>query len=345
MGFTLGILVVSFIIHAVLLVPFINLLYKLKLQRQKQKTKDAFDDPTPIFDSYNHKKAGIPIGGGFLVIVVTTILFLFSFPLLYYFWIPITSIYRNQVVEMKVLLFTFIGFGLMGLYDDLKKIFFGKSEQFFGLRLRHKLILEVILSLIVAYWLNTELKIEIINAPFIGVIHLGFWYVFFAAFVIVSFANAFNITDGLDGLASGILLIALLAFWVISRSILDTTLTLFIAIWLGGIVAFLYFNVYPARIFLGDVGSLCFGATFAIIGLLLGKTFSLVIIGGLFVAEIFSSLTQLLSKKFFKKKLIPVAPLHLFLQMRGWHESTIVFRAWLASIMLAVLGLMMAFIK
>lgn len=345
MGFILGILCVSFLLHATLLVPFINFLYKIKLQRQKQETKDAFNLPTPIFDKFHRNKAGTPIGGGFLIIIITSLLFLFAFPILYYFWIPITSIYSNKAAEIKVLLFTFISFGMIGLYDDIKKVFFGVSERFFGLRLRHKLTLEIILALIAAYWLFTEVKIEIINIPFLGVFDLGVFYIFFAAFVIIAFANAFNITDGLDGLATGILMIALSSFWVISHSILDTPLSLFIAIWLGGVIAFLYFNIYPARIFLGDVGALAFGATFAVIGLLLGKTFSLLVIGGIFVAEITSSFIQLISKKYLKRKILKAAPFHLLLQEKGWHESTIVFRAWLLSIVLAMIGLWWAFIS
>lgn len=345
MGFILGFLIISFLVSAATIVPFINLLYHLKLQRQKQSTKDAFNLPTPIFDTFNRQKVGTPIGGGLLIIINTIILFLISFPILLYFWLPITSIYSSIGAELKVLLFSFSSFGLLGLYDDLKKIFFGKREKFFGLGLKSKLVFEIIFSLFIAYWLYSEGKIQIINIPFLGVFDLGPFFILFAAFVILAFANAFNITDGLDGLASGVLLISLLAFWVISNSILDTPLTLFIAIWLGSLIAFLYFNIYPARIFLGDVGSLSFGATFAVIGLLLGKTFSLLIIGGVFVAEIFSSFIQLLSKKYRGKKIMRVAPLHLWLQSRGWHESTVVFRMWLASIMLSIIGLWLAFIK
>jgi phospho-N-acetylmuramoyl-pentapeptide-transferase len=343
MGFFLGVLIVSFIANALTIVPFINLLYRLRLQRLDQKTKDAFDKPTPIFDKFNKKKKGVPIGGGLLIIINTTVLFLLSFPVLYYFWIPITSIYNNRAVEIKVLLFSFIGFGLIGLYDDLKKVFL--TEDFFGLRMRHKLILEIILSVIIGFWLYHDVQIGIINIPFLGVHDIGVWFIFFAVFVITAFANAFNITDGLDGLATGILMIALVTFWVISHAILDTPLSLFIATWLGGLIAFLYFNIYPARIFLGDVGSLSFGATFAVIGLLLGKTFSLLLIGGVFVIEITSSLFQLMSKKYRGKKLFKVAPLHLWLEERGWHETTIVFRAWLASIMFALVGLWLAFMS
>ncbi len=345
MSFFISLLIVSFIINALSLVPFINLLYKMKLQRKLQKTKDAFDKPTPIFDTLHRVKVGIPVGGGFLLVTTTILLFFLAFPILYYFWIPVRSIYSNLGSEVKVLIFTFLSFAIIGLYDDLKKIFLGGDEQFFGLRLRHKLILEIILSLLISFWLFKDLKISIIHIPFMGVFDIGLLFIPFAAMVIVSFANAYNITDGLDGLAAGILMVALSAFWVISNAILDTPLSIFIAIWLGGLIAFLYFNIYPARIFLGDVGALSFGATLAVIGLLLGKEFSLIIIGGIFVVEVASSLLQLISKRFRGKKLMSVAPFHLWLQSRGWHESTIVFRLWLAGVMLAVLGLWLAFLK
>jgi len=233
----------------------------------------------------------------------------------------------------------------LGLYDDLNKIFFWRKTNFFGLRLRHKLIFEIILALISSFWLFSELKISIVHIPFFGVYDLSYFYILFAAFVIVAFANAVNITDGLDGLAAGVLMIALSSFWVIARSILDMPTSFFIGIWLGGLIAFLYFNIYPARIFLGDAGALSFGATFAVIGLLLGKAFALPIIGGIFVIEIASSLIQLLGKKFLKRKVLPVAPFHLWLQLRGWEEPKIVMRLWLTSIILAVFGLMIAFMK
>lgn len=345
MSFLIGLLILSLLINSIALVPFINLLYKLKLQRKRQKTKDAFDKPTPIFDNFHKSKVGTPVGAGFLIVAITVILFLISFPILFFFWVPIKSIYANLGSEIKILLFTFISFALIGLYDDIKKIFFGENDKFFGLRLRHKLILEIILSVLISFWLFSDLKISIIHIPFWGVLDLKLFYIPFASFVIVAFANAYNITDGLDGLAAGVLLTALLAFWVLSNAILDTPLSIFIAIWLGGLIAFLYFNIYPARIFLGDVGALSFGATLAIIGLLLGKVFSLIVIGGIFVIEVISSLAQLVSKKYRGRKLFSVAPMHLWLQERGWHESTIVFRLWLISLVFAIFGLWLAILK
>lgn len=315
------------------------------MQRGYQKTKDAFNKNTPIFDSFHRNKAGTPVGGGMLLVPAIVVFFIFFILLFVFFNKKIISNFESINSEIKILLFTFISFAFLGLYDDLKKIFFWKRDFFFGLRLRHKLIMEVILALIIALWMYFELKIDFINIPFFGVYHISYFYILFSVFIITAFANAVNITDGLDGLASGVLIIALFAFWVISRAIVDTPLSLFIAIWIGGLIAFLYFNIYPSRIFLGDTGSLSFGATFAVVGLLLGKAFALPIIGGVFIVEIVSSFLQLASKKFLKKKFFSVAPFHLWLQLRGWVEPKIVMRAWTVAIVFAVFGLMVAFMK
>src|SRR3989338_5877173 len=108
MGFILGVLILSFLLNAVTIVPFINLLYKIKFKRQNQVTRDAMDKPTPIFDLYHRKKAGTPIGGGLLLIINTTLIYLLSFPYMYYFWLPIYSVYPNLGSELKILLFGFV---------------------------------------------------------------------------------------------------------------------------------------------------------------------------------------------------------------------------------------------
>lgn len=335
----------SFLFNFVLIIPFIDLLYKLKFQRQNQVTRDAFNKKTPIFDKFNSLKAGRPVGGGILILVTSIIMFAFFMVGFTIIDKKITTIYPSLLSEIKIILFAFLSFGFLGLYDDLKKIFFWKDGYFFGLRLRHKLIIEIILALIIGFWIYSELKISILNIPFFGVFDISWFYILFSAFVIVSFANAVNITDGLDGLASGVLMIALFAFWTIAASILDTVVATFIAVWLGGLLAFLYFNIFPARIFLGDTGALSFGATFAVVGLILGKIFALPIIGAFFILEISTSLIQLLSKKFTKKKFFLVAPFHLYLQLKGWDEPKIVMRVWIVSVLFAIFGLTIAFMK
>ena len=344
MTLILGLLIFSFIITSIAIVPFINTLYSIKFQRRKQKTLDAFGKHTPVFDHFHKHKVGTPVGGGFLVITIVTLLFFILFPILRHLGVYISSDYPLSD-ELNVIFFTFISFGLLGLYDDIMKMFQIDKTDFFGLRMRHKFAIQWILALIIAFMLYFNLSIDILNIPFLGVFHLGPIFVPFAAFVIVSFANAVNITDGLDGLAGGVLLISLFAFWFLSASILDTPLSIFIALWLGSLIAFLYFNVYPARIWMGDVGSLAFGATFAIIGLLLGKVMALLVIGGIFVFEIATSILQLFSKKFRKKKLFPVAPFHLWLQQIGWPEPKVAIRFWLAAIMLSLFGVWLALIQ
>jgi len=344
MQLLLGIVLFSWLLHSVLYIPFIRLLYHLRLQRLKQVTRDVFNKRTPLFDKFHHHKAGTPVGGGLLIIIVTTALMPLLLLLMHYFWIPITSVYP-LAAEVKVLLFTFISFGLLGLLDDTKKTFAWVKNGFFGLRLRHKLLLEIFIAAIIGFWLVYDLKIDIFHVPLLGVFQLGWWYIPFAVFVIIAFANAFNITDGLDGLSSGVLLIALFAFWFLSASILDTVLSIFLALWIGGVLAFLYFNVLPSRIFLGDVGALSFGATLAVVGLILGKTPALIVIGGIFILEVASSLAQLTAKSITGKKLFEAAPLHLWLQVKGWPESKIVMRFWILAIVLALFGLWLALLN
>lgn len=329
-----GFAILSFFITALLLVPFIDFLYKLKFQRQVQQTRDPLNERTPVFDKMSNWKVGTPIGGGLLLIFVVTLLTLWAYGL---FSIEV------KFWELFVLLFSFVGFGLLGFYDDIKKTFKSKSS-FFGLRFRQKFIIQWILSLIIGLIFYFQLGYSFIYVHWLGQISMGILFVLFSAFVIVSFANAVNITDGLDGLASGLFLISVIAFLVISHSMLDTFLAIFIAIILGSVLAFLYFNVYPARIWLGDVGSLSLGAVLAVIGLLTGKASALAIIGGVFVTEIASSLIQILGKKYLKRKLLPIAPIHLYFQKKGWEEPKIVMRAWLIGVLFALLGLYIAFI-
>jgi phospho-N-acetylmuramoyl-pentapeptide-transferase len=137
-------------------------------------------------------------------------------------------------------------------------------------------------------------------------------------------------------------MIYLIAFSFIAAGNLDTPLTIFISLWTGSIIAFLYFNVWPARVILGDAGALSFGAMIAVIGLLTGSIASMLIIGGIFILEVLSSALQILSWKILKKPIFPLAPIHHAFLAKGWQEPKIVMRAWLAGIMLAIFGLWLA---
>lgn len=330
-----GFAILSFFITALLIFPFIDFLYKLRLQRQKQKTRDIFNKRTHVFDRLSEWKVGTPIGGGLLIIFVVTILTLWAYGLLQIevrFW------------ELFVLLFSFLGFGLLGFYDDLKKISPKKTKIFFGLKPVHKVVIQLILGIIIGVVFYSELGYSFVYVHWFGKATLGFLYIIFSALVVVAFANAFNITDGLDGLASGLFLIALGAFLIISNNTLDTFLAIFIALLIGSVSAFLYFNIYPARLWLGDVGSLSLGATLAVIGLLTGKVIALGVIGGIFVLEVCSSVIQIAGKKFLGRKIFRIAPFHLYLLERGWEEPKIVMRLWLIGFIFALTGLFLAFL-
>jgi len=331
----LGLVLLSLFVTGVLLIPFIDFLYKMKFRRLKQKTVDMFDKPTPTFDKFNNWKAGTPFGGGILIIIVVCILTFWTFGILD------SNVKKWEIIAIMI---AFIGFGALGFYDDLKKLVNGNGV-FFGLRFRYKFIIQWILALIVASIMYFQLGYSFIFIRGFGLAFMGFLFIPFAAFVIVAFANAFNIADGLDGLASGLLLICLAAFLAITSNQVDQPLGIFIAILMGAVGAFLYFNIYKARIWLGDVGALSLGAVLAVIGLLTGKIIALAIIGGVFVIEIASSLIQIASKKLLHRKVFPVSPFHLLLQRKGWNEPKIVMRAWLLGFLFAILGLYIAFIQ
>lgn len=320
-----------------LLIPFIDFLYNIKLRRVSQKTKDLFNKRTPIFDKFHDWKAGTPTGGGILVIAIVCLLTVL------FYGITGSNVYGWQIF---VLIFSFISFGALGLYDDFRKVVVSDAQNaFFGLRFRHKFIIQLILAFIIAAIFYYQLGYSFINITGLGPIEVGIFFIPFAAFVIVSFVNAVNITDGLDGLAAGLVLICLIAFLAMTATNLDSSLGIFISVLLGALGAFLYFNIYKSRIIMGDVGALSLGAALAVIGLLTGKTLALAVIGGVFVLEVASSLIQIISKKYFDRRVFPVAPFHLYLQKRGWEEPKIVMRAWLVGFFFAAVGLFLAFIQ
>lgn len=343
LSLALGLVMFSFLITSVLVVPFIDYLYKFKLTRRKEAPKKG---KIPLFDKLHDQKAGTPIGGGVLIIFVVTLLFFVLFPLSKYLGLFIHTAYNLQS-ELFIIFFTFLSFGILGFLDDYIKIW-GRPKQgaaglVFGLTRRQKFIAQCVLALIISFTMYLNMGVQILYIPIIGqTINMGWLYIPFAAFVIVSFTNAFNITDGLDGLSSGLLMICLAAFGIIAAGSLDTPLSLFIALWIGALIAFLYFNTWPARVWLGDSGALSFGATLAVVGLLTGSIIALVVIGGLFVAEVVSSGVQILGWKYLKRPILPLAPLHNTFLVKGWEEPKIVMRAWLAGIILAIFGLWLA---
>ena len=339
MSLILGIILLSFAIHSLAIIPFIDFLYRFRFYKQKSAVSSSHKDTA---SSHIRSKARTPEGGGLLILVIVTLLFVLAFPILRFFGAEITHCYSLKE-EMNVLFFTFVTFGLLGLYDDVVGFLeLEKDHGYSGLKTAQKFTIQAVLGLVIGSLLYFNLGIDIVNIPFIGVISFGPWFILLAAFLVVAFSNAVNITDGMDGLAPGLLMISLFGFLILSASILDIPLSLFIALWLGGLIAFLYFNVYPARLFMGDVGALSFGATLAVVGLLTGKIAALFIFGLPFLVNGFSSLAQIASVKLTGKKILPIAPIHYWLLKKDWSEPKIVQRAWLMNIVLVIFGLWLA---
>lgn len=324
----------SFGITAVCMVPFIDLLYILKRRFEKLSIKSKKSE-TPIHDQLMKTDVRIPSGGGVLIIVL-----LIALSIGY-------TIFSATVdkISLKILLFTLISFGSLGLVDDVKLILTKRKGKFLGLSRGKMLVIQILLAAIIASMLYFTAGLNNIYIAGLGNFIIGIWYIPLAALAIISFANAYNISDGLDGLSGGLLLICLFAFLALAFQSLDLTLASFIGIWIGSLFAFLYFNIWPARIFLGDAGSLAFGATLAVVGLLTGKILALPIIGGMFVVIILSSLLQIISKKLLKRKILAIAPIHMYFKFIGWEEPKIVTRFWLAQGLFAILGVWIAFLS
>lgn len=330
----LGLVLVSFVLTSFLIVPFIDLLFYLKKKFEK-KGEEKTLTATPIHDQLMKDDEGVPSGGGILLIGILVILSLIAA------WI----IPLIDLTPLKILLITILSFGGLGLVDDIRWLTTKRKGKLLGLGRKVLLLLQTLIALVVASLLYFNLGFNNINIPGIGNFVIGILYIPMAAFIIVSFANAFNISDGLDGLSSGLLMICLFAFLVLASSVFNETLSVFVGVWIGVLIAYLYFNVFPARIYLGDAGAFGFGATLAVVGLLTGKIFGLAIIGGVYIIIIMTSLLQIFSKKVLKRKLFPVAPLHMTLKYMGWQEPKIVARFWLVGIIFAIFGLWLSLIS
>lgn len=335
----LGLVLLSFAVTSIFMVPFIDLLFFLKRRFERTKSKDINQQlkksQTPIHDKLMKADEGVPSGGGILLNII-----LITLSLGYAFFNPVAD-----KASLKILIFTLASFGSLGLIDDIKFILTKRKGKFLGLGRKTMLLIQLILALIIATLLYLTAGLNNFYIAGLGNFILGAWYIPIAAFIIISFANAYNISDGLDGLAAGLLLICLFAFLALTVTALDLTLASFIGIWIGLLFAYLYFNVWPARIFLGDAGAFGFGATLAVVGLLTGKVLALGIIGGMFIIIIASSLIQILSKKFLGKKIFPVSPIHMYFKFIGWEEPKIVTRFWLAQGLFAIFGLWIALLS
>jgi len=306
-------LLISFIITVIALPFFIKYLKKHNVGQ-----KIRLEGP----DLHQHKM-GTPTMGGVIVILTLIIIVLLLVPF-------------NKYVLWSLIIT--VGFGLIGLVDDLIKHF---KKRSLGLLTMQKLLLQIVLALIVAYGIqqSTDLGTEI-YIPFLkNSVELGIMFVPFVVLVMVSSVNAVNLTDGLDGLAAGLIIIAMLSFAAIAYTKNILPMSIFSLIVAFTSLGFLVYNFYPAKIFLGDVGSLALGGALASVALFTRAELFLLIIGGVFVIETLSVILQVASVKLRGKIIFKMSPIHHHFELCGWKEPKIIIRFWIVGLILAIIGI------
>lgn len=274
-------------------------------------------------------KDGTPTFGGFIFIIPTLLALFFLY---LYGSIEITS-------NLVIVIFVFLAYALLGFVDDYLKIKYKNNK---GLSILFKLLMQTLIALVFFYIFirnGGEPTIEISSLNFS--INLGWVYGLFILFLLVGTSNAVNITDGLDGLAGGLSAIAFLAYGLIAWSTSwlagYSEIAIFCFVLIGSLLGFLLFNVHPAKIFMGDTGSLALGGALASIAILTRHELSLAVIGGVFVVETLSSFIQIIAIKYFHHKVFLMAPLHHHFEKLGWEETDIVKLFWVIGLLLAMI--------
>ena len=288
------------------------------------------------------KKSGTPTMGGVIIIIG-----ILSSTLL---WADLRNIY------VWILIFVCLSLGGLGLLDDILKIKFKNSS---GLKSRYKFLGQIIISAITLYLLIKYSDHEYLfnlYLPFLKnfIWHMGLFFIPFGLFVIIGASNAVNLTDGLDGLATVPVMLVALSFTLISYVVGNTIfseylqiqyipnvgeLSIFCGSVVGACLGFLWYNAPPAKIFMGDTGSLSLGGSLAVIAIIVKHEIVLAIIGGLFVLETVSVIIQVASYRLTGKRIFKMAPIHHHFEKKGWAEPTIVIRFWIIAIILALIGL------
>ena len=305
-------LLIAFFVVVILMPPYIRLLRHFGFAKQIRE-----EGPQS-----HMVKWGTPTMGGLLLLTVVLVLYALLRP-----------IERGIIAPLATLL----AVGLLGAFDDYLNARTGE-----GIGARQKLLWQVVVAVAVAWQLQSTYQITGIRVPFIGDVAVdSAIYVPFAAFAIVAASNGVNITDGLDGLAGGTLAFAYVSFLIIAllNEPQQPNTALLSALIVGALLGFLWFNVHPAQVFMGDSGSLSFGAALAVIALITGQILVLPIVGFVFVMETVSDIIQI---GYFKlsggKRVFRMAPLHHHFELGGWDEEKIALRFWIVGILAGLLG-------
>ncbi|MFA6393373.1 MAG: phospho-N-acetylmuramoyl-pentapeptide-transferase [Patescibacteria group bacterium] len=313
---------------------FTNFVFKYRLGKQIRN-----DGSTPIFSRLHAHKAGTPTMGGMLVWVTV---FLFSVGFYYLSKLPwevFSGLNFLSRAETLLPLGCLISSALVGLADDYLDVRrLGHNKR--GIKFSHKLVIYTLIALVGALWFFFKLEWDIVRVPFLGLFHFGWLYILFFITVVVGTAFSVNQTDGLDGLAGGILLSSFIAYGVIAFLMGKYDLAAFCSVIVGSLLAFLWFNINPARFYMGDTGSISLGVTLALVALYTNTVFILPFIGLVFILEAGSTILQILSKKFRRgKKIFLSSPIHHHFEARGWSEPKIVMRFWVIAWISAAIGM------
>lgn len=255
----------------------------------------------------------------------------------------VTFFFNLNRAETWLPLAALVGGGAVGLLDDVINIR-GSGKGVAGLRSSLKFAMITVLSLALGWFFYVKLGYNSVHIPFLGDIALGWLIVPLFVLAVVATSNAVNISDGLDGLAGGLLAISFGAFGVIALLQNHLLLSGFCFTAVGALLSYLWFNIYPARFFMGDVGSFAFGTSLGVVAMLTNTLFLLPIIGIIFVIEAGSSLIQILSKRLFHHKIFLSAPVHHHLEATGWPETKVTMRFWVIGCVAAFTGVLLALV-
>lgn len=320
---------------AISLTPLLtNFLYKYKIGKQIRSEGD-----TPVFSALHAKKRGTPTMGGLIIWGVVALLAISLSTVASLTDIPILdSLDFFNRKETFLPLGLMVLSGIVGMLDDLMGVL-KVGPKGGGLSMKDRLLLYLFVAVIGAFWFYFKLGWDMIHVPAIGDFSIGLWYIPLFIFIIVATSFSLNETDGLDGLAGGVVLPAFAVFGAIAFLDGKTELAMFCASIIGTLLAFLWFNIPPARFFMGDTGSMALGVTLGTIAMLTNSFLILPFVGFILVVESLSVILQILSKKIRHKKIFISSPIHHHFEALGWAECKIVMRFWIISYVMSAVGL------
>lgn len=328
----------AFGIAIALAMPFVRLLHKHKIGKNIRTVASDGKSAT-LYQALHMKKAGTPTMGGILIWGSALIAIILSRVL------SLLGIFEHSLLnraETWLPIFTLVTVALLGAVDDLYNIKgWGRSK---GLNIKPKMFWLTTFALLGGLWFFFKLGYNEIHIPGVGDFFIGWWYIPLFIFIITGTANSVNFTDGLDGLAGGLIIIAFGAYAGIAYVQGLFILSAFCAVIVGATLAFLWFNIPPAKFYMGDTGSISLGATLGVIAMMTNTVIALPFIAAIFVIETLSVIIQLTSKRFFGRKVFHIAPIHHHFEHLGWPESQVVMRFWIVGGLFATLGLVLALV-